>query len=574
MLDTIKGTVKYPTSLIINGSNNLALELADSLLEQGGYVIIVDAKTDQNAKLIERLGHESLLSFIDYDEIPHIEDKLRRLDYVFYLTHEADNDLSHEISTQQFLNYSNYLDSILDLTVKFEAKFLLTTSIKAHQLSLQTKEFEVNFGVAANKKHSVYTEMEIQRYAESLTVEYIEKVEVDARILRLGEIIGEGMDYAADTPFSRLISAAVKGQSLPVDNDGLHAEWYVHILDAVYGIVKAQFSRNTAGNIYTLSYSENYSDLSIAYKIHDFEPEAGEIEFTTAGDGKSDLPMLNVYKPASNLNEIGWKPRVDIDEAIKQSLSGTKLYLATQVASGIAVDSATGDADSASKLKSFLRLAKGAQEVPAITPEFAKDQRNKLKTINISSANNKNKKKRKRDRNSVGGINNLLWKIYLGMRRRFKVVGDMTPGQLAFWVVFWFVSLMLYFSVVSPGVVLVRNYYNVQSLQAELLSGIKNSSFDQVAEHLSSARGMMGESSKIVNNWSGLANLLGLASQQQLLTETLDSYRLYFDGMHDIAESIEPLYQYLAVYEDKTFYRPNSDSYLAVESLAMITLIF
>jgi nucleoside-diphosphate-sugar epimerase len=142
----LQNSIKYPTSIIVNGATPLGLTVAASLLEQGGYVVIVDNYDETNiAKLKARFGEEKLLALIDYSSITHLPDELRRLDYVFYLQHEASN-FEETISTHKFLKYSNYLDAMLSLTSRFEAKFLLTTSIKAHQLLLDSMQMDLNFG--------------------------------------------------------------------------------------------------------------------------------------------------------------------------------------------------------------------------------------------------------------------------------------------------------------------------------------------------------------------------------------------------------------------------------------------
>jgi len=249
----LKNTIKYPTSLIIGGLSKLGLEIADSLIEQGGYVIIIDIYTEENIEKLNIFPKDTLISFLDFTAIPHLEEDIRRLDYVFYFNHES-RDLNSKVSTQQFLTFSNYLDTTLSLVSKFDAKFLLTTSVKAHQLVLINQEVGINYGVGSSQKHAVYTEMEVQKYGESLTMEYVERTQLDARIIRLAEVIGDGIDFSNRTVFVDLVLSAAKGESLKLRKDGLETEFYVHILDAAYGIIKAQFSRNTLGEIYSLGY--------------------------------------------------------------------------------------------------------------------------------------------------------------------------------------------------------------------------------------------------------------------------------------------------------------------------------
>ena len=184
----LKNTVRHPTSIIVRGEDLLGIEIAKSLLEQGGAVIIVDKGSRETEQYLSLIESYELVTIIDYSGIETITKELRRLDYVFYLDHQLIN-FEDRISTQEFLQASNYLDSILDLTAKFDAKFLLTTAIKAHQQVIANRNLEYNFGSNIEEKYSLYTELDIQRYAESLVKEYQEKVGVDARILRLGTLL-------------------------------------------------------------------------------------------------------------------------------------------------------------------------------------------------------------------------------------------------------------------------------------------------------------------------------------------------------------------------------------------------
>ena len=49
----LKSSIKYPTSLIIKGNNFLGVEIAKSLIEQGGYVIVIDQDVESTLKRYE-----------------------------------------------------------------------------------------------------------------------------------------------------------------------------------------------------------------------------------------------------------------------------------------------------------------------------------------------------------------------------------------------------------------------------------------------------------------------------------------------------------------------------------------
>ena len=118
----IKNTVKHPTSVIVGGLSRLGMEIAESLIEQGGYVIIVDNFTTGSLDKLGNFPKGTLISFVDYQGITSLEDDLRRLDYFFYFAHDNSEDLD-KVSSQYFLNFSNYLDVSLNIVANFESKF-------------------------------------------------------------------------------------------------------------------------------------------------------------------------------------------------------------------------------------------------------------------------------------------------------------------------------------------------------------------------------------------------------------------------------------------------------------------
>ncbi len=62
----LKSSIKYPTTIIIRGNNFLAFEVAKSLIEQGGYVIIIDYDIDALEKRYESILDTKLLTLLDF----------------------------------------------------------------------------------------------------------------------------------------------------------------------------------------------------------------------------------------------------------------------------------------------------------------------------------------------------------------------------------------------------------------------------------------------------------------------------------------------------------------------------
>ncbi len=558
----LQNTIKYPTSIIVNGASPLGLSVASSLLEQGGYVIIVDNYDETNlAKLSARFGEERLLALLDYSSITHLPEELRRLDYIFYLQHEA-NDFSETISTHKFLKYSNYLDAMLSLAGRFEAKFLLTTSIKAHQMLLDSMQLDLNYGKNAKDKHTVYTEMEIQRYAESLTLEYVNKMDLNARILRLGEVIGSGIDLTKRTMFNQFLIAAVTGRELSIKNDGLESDFYVHLMDAAYGIVKAQFSKDTKGEIYTLSYEQAYTHLSVAYLMQDLEPESKEINFIA-----DSAPVVHLQKPAPNLSRIGWIPKIDFEQAVKDSLSAAKLYILKESAKA----KVPGDSAIVDKLKSFLSLAQEEDDLdidvdsgPVSRLIAERKLQMRAKELALKDANDDIQWKTKaKERSPKQKISNSLWQGFNSFKKRFSSLKNVTPAQLLYSILAAVVLIFFYFNVLAPVLALGRNILVISSQLPQMANAI--STFDTAATKnaLESLEFSLSDSAAIVAKYQGILKYFALDQTGYQISAALSDYALWASAGKDMMYVAEPLTSYLNSYADNIYFRPNSDSYLS-----------
>lgn len=560
----LKNTIKYPTSLIIGGLNKLGLEIADSLIEQGGYVIIVDSYTPEADSKLGVFPNDALISFLDYTAIPHLDEDIRRLDYIFYFQHESE-DLNKKISTSEFLNLSNYLDASLNLAKKFNTKFLLTTSIKAHQLTLSRQDLNLEYGYGlSSSRHTIYTEMELQKYAESLAVEYFEREKLDIRIIRLGELIGDGIDFNGVTSFNQILIDAVTNNQIRLHKDGLDAEWYVHLLDAAYGIIKAQFSRVTTGEIYSLTYETPFTNLSVAYKIQEYDSDAREIQFIEDAD---NLPALKLYKPAPNLSSIGWTPKVSFDKAVKQSLAAAKIFLLENRAP----DAKKVNGTLVDKIKGFLALAETestmSTEAGAVSRLIAERKRQEaLKKQSITTAAEVNKSKRKRKRTLKEKIEDETWGFFRSLGQSFNIFKDKSPIQIVALLAVIGILVVFYINYFSPIIALGRNmlilYPEINTLEDNINSGdfIKvKSSLDTISFHFDDTK-------KIFTKFQGIASVLALSNQYNEVQKNLDAYSVFIDGARNLSIGLAPFSTYLNNLENNTVTRAATDSYLSLSS--------
>lgn len=564
----LKSTIKYPTTIIVGGASRLGLQIAESLIEQGGYVVIVDTLTEENIRKFGAFQRGSMVSFLDYTSIPHLEEDIRRLDYVFYFGHESLN-FRNQVSTQEFLTFSNYLDATLSLASRFEAKFLLTTSIKANQILLSEQEVGMNFGIGSSIEHPAYTDMELQKNAEGLVLEYEKKIDLDARVVRLGEIIGEGMDFKSDTAFVRLILDAAQEKVLELKKDGLENEWYIHLDDASYALIKAQFSKGTKGRIFSASYDHSFTHLSVAYKIQEVGEEAREIRFI---DERDNLPPIKLYKPAPNLSDIGWMPRISFDKAVKQSLAAAKIYLAEHNFTKFA-GKKNGDGTVVSKLKGFLNLAKdpGVQDIfeteADVISRLVSNQRSSetLTKNRLKIAGDQLRAKRNKKPKTVwGNIKNIFWSMYISLSKVFTFLGRKSPLELGIMMFFFVIFIFLYFLVISPVVILTKNIVVSKDSYSKLITNIDERDYSSMKSNAEKLNSNLNSAIEISERYEGLAKVLTLDDEYVGWVTTLEGYALAASGFKDVATGMENNQEYRESYANNLQIRSSSDNYLTV----------
>ena len=565
----LHNSVKFPTSIIVKGANILGVEIARSLLEQGGFVIIIDSESNASRKLLEPLAQYKNLTVLNFNSVPNLAEDLRRLDYIFYFEHKS-TGLAERISTQKFLQNSNFLDSMLDLTAKFDAKFLLTTSIKAHQHNLSNAQFDYNFGVNSKAKHSEYMELEIQRYAESLVNEYEEKVGINARVLRVGEIIGRGCEFEQSSSLYKLIKEGIEGKNMYIPGDGLEANYYIHYLDAAYGVLKAQFSASSKGRIFTLANPEEITVLSIAYKLLELLPTAREIKF----DGDDDkYPPLILYKAAENLSGIGWKPRIGFDRALVQTIEYIQELLIIENA--LRKDHELSIAESknlTNKIKDFFFVAENEpEEADAISKLIA--ERKKLEMTRTGSmvqanANRRGGRKRKERLSPLQKIDLFLHDSLFGFSKRISFLKNVTLTDFIVTIFLFAGFVVIYFVLVSPLFSLSRNIFSTKLYFDRATLAVENFDFEKAKEENMKLSSNLQSAQQRVEDIQYLFTFTG---KTQLYSDTqrfLENSIEYSQAYDDLLQAYTPLQIYFEKVNPNLTYRYGENKLLSAKDEA------
>lgn len=311
-LSKIKGQV--PISVIVHGGNYISFLLAKTLLEQGSHVVIIDKYTNTSKQYFTELKKTGKVSFIDFKGIKSFYEKIARIDYLYYMLGERVQD-SKNVDSKDFLSETDYLNQSLACANKYKAKMSLITSLRLN------RELSNRINNEQSQKTKPYSPLELQRYGENFAAEYVDKTKANLRIIRLGTVLGRGVNQISDEVLHKLFFDSTQKNQIDIEGEGLEIHNIIHESDAVYGILKLTFSDETKGEVISLSNKNDYSTLSIAYKLLELDVDAKAIKFTERVD---NAPILqDLYVPAPNATTYGWKQNVSLEQC---TLDQVKAY--------------------------------------------------------------------------------------------------------------------------------------------------------------------------------------------------------------------------------------------------------
>lgn len=303
-LDKIKA--QTPVSLLIHGGNRTGYLITKTLIEQGCHVIIIDNYNSQTSKYITELKGSPLVDFFEFKGLENLFKGIKRFDYIFYFLNNALQ--SREYDSKEFIRESNYLEESLKNAKKHNAKFSLISSLR---LNRELANRVNNLKMASP---SPYSGMELQKYCETLAAEFRDKTNLNIRILRLGTVLGKGVLRIDNDTLHELVKDATQKPQITIKGEGLDIHNIIDENDAVYGILKLTFSDKTRGEVVTLANKNNYTTLSIAYKLLELNTESQSIKFVENPD--RDFVIQDLYVPAPHASKYGWIQQATLEETM------------------------------------------------------------------------------------------------------------------------------------------------------------------------------------------------------------------------------------------------------------------
>ena len=301
--------------LVTGGAGFLGSNLCRRLLKEGNEVICLDnLYTGRKKNIFDLIGNENF-QFINGDIC---EKRIIDVDQVYHLACPASPKYyQHNPINTLKTNVIGTLN-VLEMCRETKSKFLITSTSEVYGDPKEHPQKETYLGnVNCVGPRAVYDEG--KRCAETLAFEFHKEFNVDAKIVRLFNSYGPGLNSGDGRVVSNFITQAINNNPITIYGDGKQTRSFCYFEDTINGLI-AMMNSEHHGPI-NIGNPLEFTILELAELIIEILNSKSEIIYL-------DLPKDDPCKrkpDVSMANEIlNWSPTFSLKEGLEQTIEHFK----------------------------------------------------------------------------------------------------------------------------------------------------------------------------------------------------------------------------------------------------------
>jgi dTDP-glucose 4,6-dehydratase len=299
------------TIIITGGAGFIGSWLCEDLLARN-RIICIDSLITGKKDNISHLANNKNFTLIKHDitkEIRIDED----IDYIFHLASPASPIDYQKLQIETMLVNSFGTYNMLKLALDKKARFLLASTSEVYGDPLEHPQKEEYWGnVNPIGERSCYDES--KRFAESLTMNFHRKHNLDVGIVRIFNTYGPRMRKDDGRVMPNFINQALNNREITINGDGSQTRSFCYISDMVNGLKRVMFS--TATGPINLGNQNETKIIEVAKLIKKLTNSRSAQVFR-------ELPEDDPVKRCPDISKarkLGWEPRISLEEGLLKTI--------------------------------------------------------------------------------------------------------------------------------------------------------------------------------------------------------------------------------------------------------------
>ena len=310
--------------LITGGAGFIGSHLADSYLQRGDEVLVID---DLSTGTIENIRHLKDHSRFHYtiDSVhnqPVTAELVDQCDVVFHLAAAVGVKLIVESPVRTIETNVRGTEVVLALANKKQKRVLVASTSEVYGLSTDVpfrEDGNLVMGATTKGRWSYACSKAIDEF---LALAYWREKKLPTTIVRLFNTVGPRQTGRYGMVIPSFVKQALAGRPITVYGDGKQTRCFGYVGDVVGALIKLMDRPESVGQVFNIGSNEEISILKLAEKVKELTGSDSEIVFVPYDEayeeGFEDMPRR--VPDTAKINQlVGFKPEMSL-EGILQSV--------------------------------------------------------------------------------------------------------------------------------------------------------------------------------------------------------------------------------------------------------------
>ena len=306
--------------LVTGGAGLVGSHLCEKLLEQENKIICLDNLSTSSKQNIKNLLKNPNFSFIKKDVTKKISIEI---DEIYNLACPASPKHYQINPVKTIITCVTGSINMLELAKKNNAKILQASTSEIYGDPEEHPQKETYWGkVNPIGIRSCYDEG--KRCAETLFFDYNRQYKINTKVARIFNTYGPNMTIDDGRVVSNFIISALLNKNINIYGKGNQTRSFCYVSDLIDGLIKFMNTKNTIKGPINIGNPNEFTINDLAKKILKITKSKSKISFMKLplDDPKQRRPNIKKAK-----KDLGWIPKIDLDEGIEKTVNYFKKKL-------------------------------------------------------------------------------------------------------------------------------------------------------------------------------------------------------------------------------------------------------
>jgi UDP-glucose 4-epimerase len=318
------------TALITGGAGFIGSHLAESLLDEGWEVFVLDDLSTGAHRNVERLpDRPGFHLVVDSVLSPSVVSELvYKCDVVYHLAAAVGVRLIVEQPVHTMVTNLQGTTTVLEYCNKYDKRVLIASSSEVygdHREEQPLEESDRRVYGPVTERRWLYADSKAMD--EFLALGFHQERGLDCVIARFFNTVGPRQSGQYGMVIPRFVERAVAGAPLEVHGDGMQTRSFCHVADTVRATVGLMEARDISGEIFNVGSSERVRIIDLARRVLELTGSRSELVFVphsaVYGVGIEDVlhrePSIDKIRAAT-----GWRPSLDLERVLADVIDHTR----------------------------------------------------------------------------------------------------------------------------------------------------------------------------------------------------------------------------------------------------------